>query len=258
MAKLKSRQKQIPNGLRFFVPQTKWRPPQYASFETIVRSLQAHLVANPNVAAQNRWPVDYNGLCDLVDRYNAQICKDHGWKDYYIDDGIDAAAQKQTTAAAPQVKKNARENVAGAIRRVSEGAAVIIEWLKSGEEAVPKELSEKRAKTCVSCPKNGTGDWTHYFTVPVAKAIREELNKRKSMNLSTSVDDKLKVCTGCMCPIPLKVHIGINQIISRMNEETKSKLDNGCWILEEKRLLEVSQKLDERDETIRQLEDIKL
>lgn len=232
MPRLKQRNRSIPNGMRFYVPQTKWRPPQYASFDTIVNTLMSHLRANKHVLDQNGWKLDYGFLADVVDTYNANICLSMGWNDYIVMENNPGVALVPKQKPLPQKTERPKSVVAGA-KKIVEGAKIIIEWINSGADAVAQELAEERAAICVACPLNGQGDWTAYFTTPVSMAIRSELEKRKNMNLSTSHDSKLKVCTGCMCPLPLKVHIGIEKIVSKLDEPTRSKLDSNCWILKE-------------------------
>ena len=221
MSKLKNRQMQIPGGLQFYQPETKWRPPNFASFETIVRSLIAHRQGNPHLIQKHGWPVDYETVCNEVDSFNARICESHGWKQYITGPG-DGSVPKSFP---PQL------NLLQRGRQLAAGGLVQVEWIGSGAEAVPKELSERRAATCADCPQNEVGDWLRFFTQPVSNAIRIALNSRREMKLETSSDDKLGVCNACSCPLKLKVHMPLDRILSHLPAESKAALDPRCWIL---------------------------
>jgi hypothetical protein len=51
---LKSRDRQIPNGLKFLQPETNWQPARFASFNVIVNSLINHRKSNPHLIAQKK------------------------------------------------------------------------------------------------------------------------------------------------------------------------------------------------------------
>jgi hypothetical protein len=95
---------------------------------------------------------------------------------------------------------------------------------------VPKEQSASRASVCAGCPLNEAGDWTSWFTLPAANAIRNFLNSRKAWNLSTPDDDKLNVFGACGCVLKLKVHLPLKDFINEMSPEDKDALWGGCWI----------------------------
>lgn len=195
-----------------------------SSFDTIVRQLIAHRAGNPRLAAKYGWSTDYDTVANEVDAFNAQMCKAMGWNQY-IDEGVQSAPP----APFPVPPSSPLQKLGVA----AVGAKTLVSWISSGAEAVPAELAEKRAATCVACPMNDKGDWSRWFTVPVSNAIREMLALRKGMNLSTSLDDKLQVCTACGCPLKLKVHIERGRIVREMGPETVAKLHESCWIPKE-------------------------
>lgn len=225
MPRLIDRNRQIPNGLTFLQPQTKWQPPRFASFNTICQGLQSHRQGNPELAAKYGWATDLPTIEREVDYYNALICKQMGWTDYYVDDG---------GAAPPPPKSIAPASLLSRAGQLAVGARTIIEWIRSGAEAVPEAQANKRAGRCVNCPKHGTGDLSSYFTVPAVAAIQGAINQRRDWKLSTVFDDKLQVCEGCYCPMKLKVHMPLAAILKEMPEETKKELVPECWILTEK------------------------
>lgn len=109
------------------------------------------------------------------------------------------------------------------------------DWLDSGTEAVTPIRSESRAAVCAACPVNGKGDFTQWFTQPAADAIKRQLEKVQSRKLSTSQDEKLNICTICLCPLKLKVHTPISFIKTHMSEGVLRDLEKApaCWIIEE-------------------------
>ena len=222
MSRLKDRNRQIPNGLFFYVPQTKWRSQPWASFDTIVHSLIAHRQGNKFLADKFGWSTDYDVVADEVDAFNSRVCEQMGWNQFITGEG----GLSPPISSPPQLS---------GLNKLAAGARVLVEWITSGAEAVPIERANLRAATCAICPLNGPGDWTRYFTQPVSNAIAEQLKKRRNMNLSTPSDDKLGICTACLCPLKLKVHVPIDKILARLKPEVKADLDPACWILLESR-----------------------
>lgn len=237
---LKNRQTQIPNGLSFYQPQTGWTPRPHSSFQGIVEALIAHRKGNAYLAQKHGWSVDRKIVEDEVDQWNAAVCAANGWNDYITEAGggrpvrVPFTSQDQPFPFPPFQQ----------LKQLAVGGSVIVEWVASGEEAVPKEKAEARAAVCCAmlkdekgnpkaCPLNERGDWTRFFTIPASEAIRHEMSKRREWNLETSRDADLKVCTGCWCPLPLKVHMPIQRIISKMKPEQRGALHPQCWILKE-------------------------
>ena len=85
MLRLKSRQTQIPNGFKFYLPELKWQSSSnYPSFDSVVQQLQSVILANPALAQQHKWPTDRAGVENWVDLYNATMCARMGWTDFII------------------------------------------------------------------------------------------------------------------------------------------------------------------------------
>lgn len=230
MPRLKNRQLQIPGGLKFFQPETKFQTQPFMSFDTIVRAVISHRQANPFLMRQHGWPVEQAAVENEIDAFNANLCARMGWNDYII--GTDSPP----LSTPPQ-----RHHLLLQSGRLAAGAKTLVEWIGSGAEAVPTELSNKRAEICAGCPKNGVADLTSWFTMPVSQAIRAAINLRKEWKLSTPFDEKLGVCDACACPLHLKVHMPIDRIMARLSDESKRELDARCWILAESRPETVSE-----------------
>ena len=235
MARLKSREHFIPNGFKFFQPETNWQAPRMASFQTIVSALLAHRRGNPAMASKHGWTLDPEAVADEVDVYNATICERMGWSDYIqaaaggaapppFLNQPSAADQKSLAAAAVKVKK------------IWSGVRTLNDWIESGEPPVPSELSARRAALCAACPKNGTGDFTKWFTAPAATVIKKQVERLNDRHLSTPSDPLIEVCEVCLCPLKLKVHTPLNFINQHMSEGVLQDLTQvaGCWIVAER------------------------
>lgn len=226
MSRLKDRNRQIPNGFIFLQPETQWKPPPFASFQTIVDSLIAHRVANPYLVQKHGWTTDQTSVANEVAAFNARVCEVMGWNDY-IEPGDGGAPSVPFPSPTP--------SLSGRLSQLAAGGKILVKWIASGAEAVAPELSHSRASVCVQCPLNGKGDWTSFFTQPVSNAIVAALEDRKQMQLSTPLDDQLGVCEACSCPLKLKVHMKIEPILADMPYESFDALAANCWIRAEKK-----------------------
>lgn len=189
--------------------------------------------ANPAIAKAKGWATDFDGVANEVDAFNSAICERMGWMNYVSQPSASAPspkfkalspiAEKQLSAAAVKIKK------------VWQGVRSLNDWVESKEPAVPAEVSEKRAATCIACPLNGKGGMEEWFTKPAAAAIKLQFQRLSERKLTTTHDDKLNVCTACLCPLKLKVHTPLSYISPQMGEETRNALDARCWILAEEK-----------------------
>lgn len=226
---LKDRQKQIPNGIFFYIAASRWRS-QPGSFNNVVQQVQNHLRGNPLIVKKYGWSTDQAFVERLVDNFNATICQKMGWRDYYYEDG-GGPPPKTVPPSNPQWN---------AARVVAAGVNTLRDWLGAGLKPVPQEQATARAKVCVSCPKNDmntpatyAGDWTKYFTKPASEFITREFEQRAKLGAATEYDDRIDVCMACLCPLRLKVHCPIQHIKDRMPDAVKAELDPGCWVLQE-------------------------
>lgn len=113
---------------------------------------------------------------------------------------------------------------------------MLVDWLGDDQAPVAVEIAERRAAVCADCPKNDGGDWKAYFTVPIAEKIRQQMALRHDLELRTSLDNRLTVCSGCDCPLALKVWAPLDHVLAHTSEETKGRLDERCWVLREAQL----------------------
>jgi len=234
MARLKSRQKFIPGGFKFYQPETGWRSPANASFQVIVNALIAHRRGQPFLVDKHKWSLEPEAVADELDVFNATVCEKMGWKDYiHAGTGGEFPIPKFNAPSVSDPSKLAA--VAGRVKKIWSGIRTLNEWDVSGDPAVPQEQAESRARACGSCNKNTPGDFTSWFTQPAAEAIRRQMRKREERQLTTSLDDRINVCAVCLCPLKLKVHTPMKHIQAHMSEEVMAELKGvpGCWVIEE-------------------------
>ena len=233
MLTLKDRRRPIPNGFKFRQPQTGWQAPAWASFETIVQALIAHRQGNLYLTQKHRWATDYNAVAAEVDTYNAKLCEVNGWTEFLVSPSAEAPPPK-FKALAPFSGKQLNA-VADKVKKVWQGVRSLNDWFDSKEPAVAATLSQQRAEVCAKCPVNGQGGLEEWFTKPASEIIKRQVARASERNLKTTVDDNLNVCTACLCPLRLLVHVPLDFKLAHMGEETRKALDYNCWILREEK-----------------------
>ena len=219
MAALKNEQLSIPGGFTYYIPDSKWTPAPFSSIDSITTQLQQHLQGRPDIVAKHGWPLDTASLRQMVVAYQVALCVRNNWSDYIL-----GGAENSVPFRTPSLSPIARA------RAVRAGVETIFQWIKDGSEAVAPELAERRAEICSTCPANKPGGWETWFTVPASNAIRATLERRKQLNLHTSLDDKLFTCGVCLCPLLLKVHLKLDRILAGMPQEQQDALAPQCWI----------------------------
>lgn len=222
--RLKSRVHQCVGGFQFIQPEIRWESLKVLgrspSWERLVNAVIEARRANPHHLQKHGWSLDPTTVADEVDAYNAQRMLDGGYTKYL---------KGPEGQPAPKSLPPGRLLISRA-GNAAAGGETLVEWLASGAEAVSHEKSESRARTCLSCKHNESGDLLSFFTRPVSEAIRFALNLRRDWNLKTEADDQLGVCEICDCPLKLKVHLPIERIQSRIPEAVLARLPGHCWI----------------------------
>jgi len=219
MPSLKEPQKQIPGGNQFYVADTKWSPAPFSSLDSITQQLIAHRSGRPDLVAKHGWSLDPVVVRQEVEAYQVAVCVRNGWGEY-IHGGAETAPFQEPT----------RRPLLARARAVAVGAETIVSWIDDGAPTVPKELANRRAERCVSCPKNGKGGFESYFTVPAANAIRKQIERKRDMKMETPFDDQLGVCEACTCPLVLKPWMPLDRILAKMPPSDQDALHESCWI----------------------------
>lgn len=227
--RLKNRNQGIPYGFKFIQPEGNFEAPGNLSFKGVVDSVVAFRKGNPYLAKKHNWSTDWNSVADEVDKANAlRMQANPKWHNFIIDE------DGGSSFSGPFPWQRASQLVGAVVapaKKTVAGVKVLLDWLGSSFRPVPKELAEKRAEICSTCPQNQPGDWTVTFTAPVAAMLKLQLGIKNDLKLSTSKDGQLHNCMACSCVLTLKAHTPLKHILDNTDEATMQRLDKRCWIL---------------------------
>lgn len=210
-----------PGGWSFRQPETGWTAPTpiASTFDQTVQLIIAHRKKNVAITAKHKLATNPEAVATELEKYTRKRL------------GLPEAG---TPLPFPVSHSESSARAAGAVvdsmtglKRAASGAAVVIDWLKSGGAPVAQELANKRASICVTCPKNVDGAW--YTTAP-ATLIKETLEARKDLKLETPSDAQLKSCDVCLCLMRLKVWTPMEFILNRTKPEVLAEFPSFCWI----------------------------
>jgi hypothetical protein len=117
-----------------------------------------------------------------------------------------------------------------AVAKYPNGVRILKDWLGSGAFVVDREISQARANVCLTCPHNVKG-----FAVSdyVAKAIKEHVELKNSLELRVVGEKALYTCDVCACVLKLKIHVPISVIRGHASQDETAKLPPYCWQLTE-------------------------
>jgi len=192
MAKMKSLTAHPPWGFRFLQPETGQAQEFEGSFNHVVEQTMLLRQSNPFLAERHGWRTDRAGVEHDIEQFNVARMIAGGWTDFIIQDDTNPPAPLYVMP--PAQKKT---SVVGAIRNVAAGVGVLLDWLGSGAKPVEQSLADSRAAICSTCPKNDGGDFTAFFTTPIADKIRTQLRIPDDLKLRTPHDDKRTGCKAC-------------------------------------------------------------
>jgi hypothetical protein len=230
MLKLKDRNKSIPGGYSFYLPELKWKAPgNFPSFSVVCSALQAAVTANPFLASKHNWPADRDGIENWVDTYNATVCAKMGWEAYILTGSGGGSVPKS------QPPPHSLASLAAAAARARDlvaGAKTLISWLDSGEPPADRDLATARAAACAACPHNDPHDLTAWFTLPASELIKRQVQKIADRSISTVHDEHLHVCDICYCPLKLKVQTPMKWILKEIAPKKLAELKAvpRCWV----------------------------
>jgi len=233
MPRLKSRDAHPPGGFQVIIPEIGMGKPETGSFTHCVNFTMGVVRGNRFLAEKHQWNPSREWAEVYVENQNVARCQAHRWDNFLLLDAEPAPAPARDIPDGGHSKKNVLADAVGAAKSVAAGVRVLLDWLGAGAKPVRPELAGARAQICVACPKNDGGDWRSVFTEPVANKIRQQLEIKNQMKLATTHDGALRVCSACMCPLPLKVWTPLEHILKFTDQGTKEQLDPRCWIIHE-------------------------
>lgn len=227
MPRLADRKVLPPGGLRYYCPHTNWTPTPHLPFDATVNQIVEHRRKNAHLTARHGWSLDPKQVAVELDSFNTKVCLEMNWRQYITSGEPPEAPQIRPPGG---FTPGQMMSYLSPVKKLAAGAALLMDWDESGRPPVDPSLAEQRASVCATCPKNSTDEISAWFTVPVSSAIKARLGRLHAMKLSTSHDDKLNVCSACLCPLRLKVWTPIDIIKSRLKPEMLNELDQRCWI----------------------------
>ena len=210
-----------PNGgWQYTQPQTKWKLDRTTKPSSIsvtldqaAEMLQKHRMQNP----QFNLPNAFSDVKEEIIQYNR------------VRLGIPPPPGPKLE---PQHAKGAA-GVAGHLGKTASGIKLLTQWLGDGLNPVPRQLAEKRALVCATCPQNQEGNLWQRMDALAAHELRSLISAKKNMKLETQKDYALKTCQACDCWLPLKVHSPLRHILNNTSDSVRKDLDVSCWILSE-------------------------
>ena len=222
-----------PNGgWQFRQPETKWavEHPISKTLDGATKDVIAMRHKNKVMTGKYKWPTAYEAVKSEVLRFNR---KRLGLSEVGTPAPFRVNRSTSRSAEAGAAVADRKLDSMAGLKRAAAGTAVGLEWLGKGAKTVPQELAEKRAATCVACPKMVGGDW--YVTAP-AELIKKSIEAWKTMTgnaefkFETTQGDKLKSCDVCKCLMPLKCFVPLEHIISKTSDEIMGEFPANCWI----------------------------
>jgi hypothetical protein len=235
--RLKSREKNVPNGFFFRQPEINWDSrkvlPLHPSFSTLVAAVISARRANPHHAAKHKWSLDRDVVENEVEAFQVKVCQAAGWNNFLTDVGGGSAPPFSAARSLAEQKQLAA--VGATVKKLWSGIRSLNDWMKSGEPPVSQEQANSRAATCIVCPLNGQGDFSKWFVAPAAAAVKKQIEWTIEKKLSTPHDATLNICEGCLCGMRLKVHVPFSYIKDGLSTEVIAELRKGknCWQIKE-------------------------
>lgn len=207
-----------------------WQAPSPLNFNfrQQVQNILNWRKSNPIITTKLKLSLDPDVVAqELIDQTVARLKYLKGADSYLKYDDAVKLDEKKTALIWEYVKKG----VAAAVT----GEETLRDWLGSGGKPVPHELAESRARICSDCPQNTKSHWSLSVFGTAAQAVKSIVELKNGMKLKTSYDEKLGVCKACLCPLETKIFVPLPHILDNMDEETKGRLWENCWIAAEEK-----------------------
>jgi hypothetical protein len=209
-------------GWQFRQPQTGWvNPAAMIGKAASVQAILKHRLANPAIVAKHKLstdPVEIERELIAFQRARGALAPEQ----------VPASFFAHSSSLPARVSQAAAD-----IKRAAQGTSVWMDWLAHGGIPEPQPLAEKRAETCVKCPRNQPGAW---YTVAPAKLLKEAIEQwkkatGKEFNFKTEQGDKLQSCEVCLCLSEIKVFVPLEFIVKRTKPEIMAEFPKeNCWI----------------------------
>jgi len=214
-----SRSQFPPGGFEFYQAQTGWHAPtpKGSTFDQTVQLIIKHRLANGAITARHKLRTDVSGVADELENYTRARL------------GMALMGADSPKTQPPQALPPAVRGAVAAAARLAEGVALLIDWLPTGQTVAP-DLSARRGGVCAVCPKNVDKAFASFFTEPVSERLRKMVEARKDLKLETPHDEKLGICDVCLCPMKLKVHVPLQDIVTKTKPATLSEFPEHCWL----------------------------
>lgn len=226
--RLKSRTVFPPGGgVHLLLPELGMTHDFIGSFREVVNYYLSLAAKNKPQFQKLGWPMDQIGAENFVEQRECRRLISQGWTSF-----VDMSTPPTGGGPMPvPLKKNILGRVVEAGRASKSGIKYWVEQFGPDGKPVGKELSERRAAVCATCPQNDLERRLEdYFIGPVANGFKFVYEMMRDIKLETSVDAKLGVCRACSCPLKSKVHGKLDHILGIMSESTLSGLPEHCWI----------------------------
>ncbi len=219
---LLNRNNVIPGGFTWTQAETGWQI-RTDSFNETLKKIIEHRRANPRFELPTD---DATVAMEMEQRYETDLLARYG----------DQAAQwVAVSPGGPQPSFTIRHRpsrggvaVVESAKKLIAGIGLWMEWF--GEGPVDFGLADKRAAVCIKCPKNQPAEGANKLSELAAKELAHIMGSLHEKRLATSHDEKLNVCTVCLCPLKAKVWTPQALAVKHTSEKTMSELPDNCWI----------------------------
>jgi hypothetical protein len=224
---LKSRTMWPPQGWRFRQPETGWSAKGGQGFSQVVDAIISHRQQNPRF----KLSTDRATVENELDDYTCAILKNN--QHWCVGESV--ASFSGPLPAFPRLSEAKRSGAAGAANFVSNAVVGIKVWMDLfGEgKVVEKSLAEERAAVCYACPLNERTNLAQKFTAAAVKEIMGIFQMLNDLNLETSKDSQLNVCSACSCALKAKVWAPFKIIKKHITQDAWNALHPSCWMRKE-------------------------
>jgi hypothetical protein len=191
-----------PGGWRYTVPETSKTVGPYSGITQLLENLKGHYHAAAYEQPGN--------LPELIEK---QICDEN--PEYCGEEGVPSMTQR--------FLKETKHTFHAALRCL---ATLVSHRAGSGERPQLAD-QERRALTCVACPKNQPIQQCSTCNNKSLNNLIEKIAGAKK----TSVDAQLQYCEVCHCGLRAKIATMHSAIWTHMPENQKKQLPESCWII---------------------------